>query len=208
MQIYRGMDIGTAKPTAEERARAPHHMLDVADPREDFSVARYQEMAEVCAAQILARGHRPLFVGGTGFYLRALRQPMTMGAVPGDEAIRAELQQIADSEGGHERLHAMLAQVDPETAARLHPNDTRRAIRALEVWRLTGTPFSRQEQQTAPAAFRYRVVTLDMDRAVLYDRIERRVDQMLLDGLVEEVRGLLASGVPRDCQAMKAIGYK
>ena len=208
MQIYRGMDIGTAKPTAEEQARAPHHMLDVADPREAFSVARYQELAEACVRQIHARGHRALFVGGTGFYLRALRHPMAMGEVRGDEALRRELEALAETEGGRERLHRMLAAVDPETAARLHENDVRRAVRALEVYRLTGIPFSRQPQKEEKSPFDYRVVCLTMDRERLYRRIERRVDRMLEDGLLREVRGLLDSGVPADCQAMKAIGYK
>ena len=131
MQIYRGMNIGTAKPTAEEMDGIPHHMLDVADPRESFSVARYQEMAEQVMGEIVTRGHTPLLVGGTGFYLRALRNPMAMGGVGSDETIRTEQEARAAQEGGREALHAELATVDPETAARLPVNDTRRVIRAL-----------------------------------------------------------------------------
>lgn len=131
MQIYRGMDIGTAKPTAEEQAAAPHHMINVADPRQGFSVSRYQEMAEECVRQIQGRGHRALFVGGTGFYLRALRSPMAMGEVRGDEQLRDQLQAQADAPGGKEMLHKRLEEVDPVTAARLHVNDVRRVIRAL-----------------------------------------------------------------------------
>ena len=184
MQIYRGMDIGTAKPTADERAQAVHHMVDVAEPTEDFSVARYQEMAESCIADIQARGHRALLVGGTGLYLRALRQPMAMGEAAADESIRQELQQIADAPGGKERL------------------------RALEVYRLTGRPFSQQPQIKTDSRFSYRVASLTMPRDILYARIEQRIDQMLADGLAEEVSRLLKSGVPRDAKAMKAIGYK
>lgn len=208
MQIYRRMNIGTAKPTETEMAGIPHHMLDVVDPDEAFSVARYQEMAEECIADILARGKQPLLVGGTGLYLRALRQPMAMGDAAADDAIRAELEQLAAVDGGKQRLHDMLAEVDPVTAERLHLNDVRRAVRALEVYRLTGVPFSQQPQSQTVSRYDYRVASLTMDRAVLYARIEKRVDQMAEQGLVEEVRGLLDSGVSADCQAMKAIGYK
>ena len=208
MQIYRRMNIGTAKPTVEEMSGIAHHMLDVAEPDENFSVARYQEMAEECIADIQARGKRALLVGGTGLYLRALRQPMAMGDASADEAIRAELEQLATENGGKQRLHDMLAEVDPETAARLHLNDVRRTVRALEVYRLTGVPFSKQPQIQTDSRFVYRVASLTMDRALLYSRIEKRVDSMIQQGLLDEVRGLLESGVPADCQAMKAIGYK
>ena len=207
MQLYRGMDIGTAKPDLAERAGIPHHLLDVADPGESFSVARYTELAEAAAADILRRGHRVLFVGGTGFYLRALRHPMAMGGTQGDPALRERLEAEAAARGP-QPLHARLAQVDPVTAARLHPNDVRRVIRALEVWELTGRPFSDQPQAEARPAFDYRVAALGMDRAKLYDRINLRVDQMITGGLEEEIRRLLAAGVSRDSQAMKAIGYK
>ena len=208
MQIYKRMNIGTAKPTMEEMAGIPHHMLDVAEPDENFSVARYQEMAEECIADIHARGKRALLVGGTGLYLRALRQPMAMGDVSGDDDIRAELEAIAAQEGGKQRIHDMLEAVDPDTAERLHLNDVRRVVRALEVYRLTGVPFSKQTQIQTDSRFSYRVASLTMDRSLLYSRIEKRVDIMVEQGLVEEVRGLLDSGVPADCQAMKAIGYK
>lgn len=208
MQIYRGMDIGTATPSLEEMDGIPHHMIDVADPTVAFSVARYQEMAEACIADIHARGKRALLVGGTGLYLRALRTPMAMGDVSADEGIRAELEALAATEDGKQRLHDMLAEVDPDTAARLHLNDVRRAVRALEVYWQTGIPFSKQPQIKAQSRFQYRVATLTMDRALLYARIEKRVDLMIEQGLLHEVQGLLDSGVPADCQAMKAIGYK
>lgn len=208
MQIYRRMDIGTAKPTVQEMEGIPHHMIDVAEPDESFSVARYQEMAEACIADIHARGKRALLVGGTGLYLRALRHPMAMGDASADESIRTELEALAAQEDGKQRLHDMLAEVDPDTAARLHLNDVRRAVRALEVYRLTGVPFSQQTQLDADSRFNYRVASLTMDRALLYARIEQRVDLMIKQGLISEVKGLLDSGIPADCQAMKAIGYK
>lgn len=208
MQIYRGMNIGTAKPDHLEMDGIVHHMLDIVDPNEPFSVAEYQERAEAVCADIFARGRQPLFVGGTGLYLRALRHPMAMGVVAGDDQLRDELQLIADAPGGKERLHDELAQVDPVTADRLHVNDARRVIRALEVYRLTGTPFSQQPIVETEPPFDYRVATLTMDRTILYDRINHRVDQMLDAGLIDEVKGLLASGVPAGAQALKAIGYK
>jgi tRNA dimethylallyltransferase len=208
MQIYRRMNIGTAKPTIEEMDGIPHHMIDVAEPTENFSVARYQEMAEECIADIHSRGKRALLVGGTGLYLRALRTPMAMGDVAADDSIREELEALAATENGKQQLHDMLAEVDPDTAARLHLNDVRRAVRALEVYRQTGVPFSKQPQLTLESRFKYRVATLTMDRALLYSRIEKRVDIMVQQGLVGEVEELLNSGVPADCQAMKAIGYK
>ena len=208
MQIYRRMNIGTAKPNMDEMEGVPHHMIDVAEPDEAFSVARYQELAETCIADIHARGKRALLVGGTGLYLRALRQPMAMGDVSADEAIRAELEAIALEAGGKQRLHDMLEAIDPMTAARLHVNDSRRVIRALEVYRLTGVPFSQQPQIETESRFQYRVATLTMDRALLYQRVEKRINIMFAQGLAEEVRSLLDSGVPADSQAMKAIGYK
>ena len=208
MQIYRGMDIGTAKPTMEEMDGIPHHMLDVADPRENYSVAQYQQAAENVAQEIIQRGRQPLFVGGTGLYLRALRHPMSMGQVAADDALRETLQQEADAPGGKEALHHRLAMVDPDTAERLPVNDVRRVIRALEVYQLTGVPFSKQPQVEEEARFRYRVATLTMERSLLYRRIEQRVDAMMEQGLPNEIKGLLDAGVPADAQAMKAIGYK
>ena len=157
MQIYRGMNIGTAKPTLAEMDGIPHHMIDVANPEEAFSVARYQEMAEEYIADIQSRGKKVLLVGGTGLYLRALRQPMAMGDVAANDKIRAELEALAAQENGKQRLHDMLAEVDPDTAARLHLNDVRRAVRALEVYQLTGVPFSKQPQLQGEGRFTYRV---------------------------------------------------
>ena len=208
MQIYRGMDIGTAKPTAQEQAAAPHHMIDVADPVESYSVARYQEEAEQVIRAIHGRGHRALLVGGTGLYLRALRHPMALGDTTGDPAFREEMEALAAREGGREALHARLWAIDPESAGRIHMNNTRRVIRALEVHHLTGVPFSQQPQIEGEPPFSYRVASLTMDRDTLYQRIERRVDQMMEEGLVAEVRGLMDAGVPASAQAMQGLGYK
>ncbi len=208
MQIYRGMDIGTAKPTAAERARAPHHMLDICDPRDSYSVAQWVEDACACIRDIRSRGRRALLVGGTGFYLRALRHPMAMGSVPAVPEIRAELEAAAAEPNGKEILHRQLEEADPVTAARLHVNDVRRVIRALEVFRATGIPFSRQAQVETPPPFPSRCAVLTLPRDRLYARIDLRVDRMLEAGLVDEVRALLDSGVPEDCQSMKGLGYK
>ncbi len=208
MQIYRGMTIGTAKPTPEEMDGIPHHMVDVAEPGEAFSVANYQQMAENAMADIIARGKQPLLVGGTGLYLRALRHPMAMGMVTGDEAIRTELENEAKQTDGRYKLHRRLFEIDPETANRLHVNDVRRVVRALEVYQLTGVPFSKQPQVEQEPPYEYRVASLTMDRAILYQRIEKRVDLMLEAGLVEEVGSLLESGIPADAQALKGLGYK
>ena len=208
MQIYRGMTIGTAKPTPEEMDGVPHHMIDVAEPGEAFSVAQYQEMAEAAMADIVSRGHQLLLVGGTGLYLRALRHPMAMGMVTGDDAIRQQLEDEAKQTDGRYKLHQRLESVDPDTAARLHVNDVRRVVRALEVYQLTGIPFSKQPQVEQETPFNYRVASLTMDREILYQRIEKRVDMMLEAGLLDEVRALLDSGVPADAQAMKGLGYK
>ena len=209
MQIYRRMDIGTAKPTPEERAQVVHHMIDVVEPAENYTVAQYREDAEEAASRVLSRGHIPVFCGGTGFYLRALRMPMEMGGAPGSQAVRDELELAAGEEGGKERLHDALRAVDPASAGRIHVNDVRRVIRALEVYRVTGRPFSMQTNEKAvPPSFRYRVVCLTREREELYRRINLRVDRMMEQGLLEEVRGLLRSGVPREAQAMQGIGYK
>ena len=192
MQIYRRMDIGTAKPTAQERALLPHHMLDVADPTEAYAVADYAVAAERVIAEILSRGRVPILVGGTGLYLKALMDGLSLGGAGGDERLRAELNALADEPGGKERLHARLAAVDPETAARLHPNDRRRVIRAIEVYEQTGV---------LPLA-------LEWPRDLLYARLEARVHRMMEMGLLSEVRALLESGVPPAAQSMQGIGYK
>ena len=208
MQIYRRMDIGTAKPTAEEMDGVPHHMLDVADPGEDYSVARYVEEASACVEDILARGRLPIVAGGTGMYIDNLLAGRTFAAFTGKW--RQILQDRAAKEG-IAALYRELEQVDPQRAARLHLADEKRIIRALEVWHETGETITEHDRRTAALPPRYEAARIGLtfaDRADMWVRIDRRVDQMMAAGLVEEVEGLLASGVPERCTAMQAIGYK
>ncbi len=210
MQIYRRMDIGTAKPTVEEMGGIPHHMIDVADPEEDFSVARYVDMAAACVDDVLSRGRLPILAGGTGLYIDSLLSGRTFAAFDGASPLRAELEERCDKEGGAALL-AELARVDPESAARLHPNDAKRIVRALEVWLTTGKTITQHNAETRALPLRYDALTLTLDferREDMWDRIDRRVDRMMEAGLAEEVRTLLGGGVPTRCTAMQAIGYK
>ena len=210
MQIYRRMDIGTAKPTAEEMGNIPHHMIDVADPWEDFSVARYVDMASRCVDGILARGRLPILAGGTGLYIDSLLSGRTFAAFEEESPLRGELEERYAQEGGRALLN-QLAQADPESAARLHPNDGKRIVRALEVWLSTGKTITQHNRETLALPPRYTALTLNLDfqrREDMWRRIDRRVDRMMAAGLVEEVRALLNSGVPARCTAMQAIGYK
>ena len=207
MQIYRGMDIGTAKPTRAERSAIPHHLLDVAEPEEEYSVGRYLKEATAAIDGVLARGHLPVLVGGTGLYLRALSEGLTLGHTPGDEAVRRAWEDFLLKEG-KEALHARLAAVDEPSAARLHPNDTRRVIRALEVFELTGRPISAQRPKIEDSPYDLRLYAPDWPREELYGRADRRVEEMLKAGLAQELQGLLAGGVREDAQSMQGIGYK
>ena len=210
MQIYRRMDIGTAKPTAEEMDGIPHHMIDVADPEEDFSVARYVELASACVDDILARGKLPIVAGGTGLYVDSLLSGRTFAAFSPESALRKELEEELAERGGEAMLEE-LSRVDPEAAARLHPNDHKRIVRALEVYRSTGKTISEHNRETQALPPRYEALTIGLnfqDRADLWARIDARVDQMAADGLEREVRELLSSGLSPRCTAMQAIGYK
>lgn len=210
MQIYRRMDIGTAKPTQAEMRGVPHHMLDVADPEEDFSVARYVDMAAKCVDDILSRGRLPILAGGTGLYIDSLLSGRTFAPFQPDSPLRGELEEQLRREGGAAML-ARLAQVDPDSAARLHPNDEKRIIRALEVYQSTGKTITQHNLETRAIPPRYDALTLALafeQREDMWSRIDRRVDQMMDQGLVAEVQGLLDSGVPAKCTAMQAIGYK
>ena len=210
MQIYRRMDIGTAKPTPEEMRGVPHHMLDVADPEEDFSVARYVDMAARCVDDILARGRLPILAGGTGLYIDSLLSGRTFAAFSPESPLRGELEARLAGEGG-EALLAELAKVDPDTAARLHPNDGKRIVRALEVYLSTGKTMTQHNAETLSIPPRYDALTITLGfqrREDMWGRIDRRVDVMMADGLVAEVQALLDSGVPDKCTAMQAIGYK
>ena len=208
MQIYRGMDIGTAKPTKEEMGGIPHHMLDVADPAEDYSVARYVHDADACVRDILSRGKLPIVVGGTGLYIDNLIAGRDFAPFTG--AWREKLQARAREEG-LPALHEELRRIDPDRAEKLHPNDEKRILRALEVWYETGETITAHDERTRSLPPKYdalRVCLTFSRREDLWERIDRRVDLMMAAGLEEEVRSLLASGVPPAATAMQAIGYK
>lgn len=204
MSLYRGMDIGTAKASKQELDEVPHHLIDFIDPHEEYSVAEYITAAAAVCEDIIARGKTPLFVGGTGLYLRGLLRGVFEGP-PADWEFRNQLQEESNSES----LHQQLSKIDPVSADRLHPNDVRRVIRALEVHHLTGKPLSAWHAETAlPAEHRPKnVFWLEPPRDWLHERINRRVDQMFADGLVEEVRQLLAAEKPPGRTARQALGY-
>jgi len=209
MQVYRYMDIGTAKPTVGERQGVPHHLIDVVDPDQDFNAALYGEMAREAVRGVVSRRRWPILAGGTGLYIRAVTEPFSFGAATGDPDLRRRLEAEAAALGGHV-LHRRLAAVDPQAAFRLHPNDLRRVVRALEVYLLTGTPLSRYQQKDRgrEREFRPFVFGLTADRAWLYRRIEERVDRMLEAGLLAEVEGLLRRGYGRQLTSMQGLGYK
>ncbi|MCL2588347.1 MAG: tRNA (adenosine(37)-N6)-dimethylallyltransferase MiaA [Oscillospiraceae bacterium] len=210
MQVYRGMDIGTAKPMQDEMTGVPHHMIDVADPAEPYSVARYVEEAAACMDDILARGKLPIVVGGTGLYIDSLLLGRTFAQSPAAEGVREALLARYETEGG-EALWQELRQIDPATAARLHANDKKRVLRALEVYTLTGQTITAHNEETKRVPPRYEAVKIALtarDRADLYRRIDRRVDGMMAAGLVGEVETLIRSGLSADSTALQAIGYK
>lgn len=208
MTLYRGMDIGTAKATHQEQARVPHHLLDLLDPWEEFSVARYLDAAGTAIREILSRGKTPLFVGGTGLYLRSLLRGVFEGPSANPE-IREKLEAVLQEQGGEE-LHRRLSHLDPITADRLHPNDHRRLIRALEVIELTGQSISSQQQQPVLSADQRpsHVYWLSPPRDWLHDRINQRVDQMFDQGLVAEVQRLRTHPQGFSPTARQALGYK
>jgi tRNA dimethylallyltransferase len=205
-QVYRQMDIGTAKPTPAEQAAAPHFLLDVVAPDEPFSLATYQEQAMAALAALTAQGRVPLLVGGTGQYLAAVLEGWQIPRVPPQPELRAELEETARTQGVG-ALYAWLAEVDPQAAATIDRDNLRRIIRALEVYSVTGQPISVQQTRQTPP---YQITTLwlDMPRAALYARIDRRVDAMLAAGLLAEVEQLLARGYRWDSPAMSGLGYR
>ena len=207
-QIYRQMDIGTAKPTPEEQQAARHHLIDCVDISEPFSVADYQSLADTAIADIQNRGKRVLLVGGAGLYFRAVVDGLFEG--PGaDPSLRKRLE-VEAAQLGVNSLHNRLRACDPESADRIHPNNLVRVIRALEVYELTGTPMSELQQQWHPEKQRYPFIAfgLTMPRALLYHRIEQRVDVMLANGLIAEVESLLAMGYGRETAALQSFGYR
>ena len=195
---------------AVEMGGIPHHMIDVADPEEDFSVARYVEMAARCVDDVLERGKLPIVAGGTGLYIDSLLSGRTFAPFSPDSALRGELERELEEKGGQAMLEA-LAQVDPEAAQRLHPNDHKRIIRALEVYRSTGKTITQHNRETQAIPPRYNALTIGLafqDRQAMWRRIDQRVDEMVAAGLEDEVRRLLTSGISPKCTAMQAIGYK
>jgi len=205
-QVYRYMDIGTAKPTKEERQRVPHHLVDVVSPDEEFTVAHYRELALTAIEDVFARGRLPLLVGGSGLYVRAVTDGLAVPGIPPDPEFRRRVEAQARAEGG-ELLYRELATADPVAAARIDPRNIRRVIRALEVWHKTGRRFSDQQSATAPP-FQVRKVGLTCNREILYSRIDARVDEMMAHGLLDEVRSLVRRGYTWDLPALSGIGYR
>ena len=208
LQVYRGLDVGSAKATSAERAEVPHHLLDVADPGEVFSAADYARLARAALDGVRGRGRLPIVAGGTGLYLRALLVGLFEGP-PRDEALRRRLEALGDR-FGDERLHRLLGRVDPAAAGRIGPRDRVRVVRALEVYRATGRPISEEQRRGAEPLRGYRtlVVGLDPGRAALRAAIEARTRQMLEQGLMDEVRGLLSRGTDPLARPLQAIGYR
>lgn len=205
-QVYRHMDIGTAKPTPEERAAVPHHLIDVVEPDELYTLAQYQRDAYRAIDEIVHRGRVPFLVGGTGLYVRAVVEGLTIPAVPPNPRLRADLEQLAN-EIGAEGLHRELRQIDPEAAAGIDWRNVRRVIRAIEVFRATGQPISRL-RASQPPPYAVLMIGLTLDRVELYRRIDDRVDRMIAAGLVEEVQRLVARGFGFDTPAMSGLGYR
>lgn len=208
MQVYRMMDIGTAKPDVDELSRAPHHMIDIVDPDEPFDAERYASLAREAVAGIAARGRVPIVAGGTGLYIRTLLHGL-FRAAPVDPELRRRLQKEASANGAPS-LHRRLERADPEAAGRIHPNDRQRVIRALEVFASTGRPLSRFQRSHAFADCPYEAfkIGLKMDRKRLYERIDRRVEAMIEAGFVDEVRGLIDRGYAVGLKSMQSLGYR
>lgn len=209
MQVYRHMDIGSAKVTPEEMDGVPHHLIDVLEPEEEFNVVVFQKLAKEALTGIYERGHIPIIVGGTGFYIQALLYDIDFTENDGDTAIRRELEKLAQTQGAG-CLHQMLQEIDPESAAAIHQNNVKRVIRAIEFYRQTGKKISlhneQEREKQSPYQFLYYV--LDTDRKTLYERIDRRVDLMMEHGLVDEVKHLADMGCTRDMVSMQGLGYK
>ena len=209
MQIYRGMDIGTAKPTIEERQGIVHHMLDIADPREDYSVSRFVEEADKLLQELLSQGKTVILVGGTGLYIDSLMKGLEFAPLP-ESGVRQELTRIAQ-EQGIEVLMDRLRAVDPESAERIHPSNQKRVIRALEIYLESGKTMTQHNLETQQRPPKYEPLWIGLDyvnREALYARINRRVDLMVEQGLLEELQRLLAQGIPEHATSMQAIGYK
>jgi tRNA dimethylallyltransferase len=209
MQVYRKMDIGTAKVNKEERKRVKHHLIDIIYPDQEFSVAEYQKMVELLISEITGRGNLPILVGGTGLYIKAVVEGLILPGREADSGLRKELRGQA-KEYGNRYLHDKLKEIDPELAGKLHYNDLRRIIRGIEIYRQTGKPLSYFNQKQAEKAERYRTLKIGLmrNREELYQRINERIDEMLDQGLLEEVKGLLQDGYDLSTTSLQGIGYK
>ena len=205
-QIYRGMDIGTAKPSAEEQALVPHHLVDIQPPDKQMALATYQQMAFSVIDGIHRRGRVPFLVGGSALYLRAVTEGLRIPEVAPNPALRAELESFAHS-NGRQALHARLQASDPDAAAQIHPNNLRRVIRALEIVQTTGRRKSELET-AAPPPYRILKIGLDLPRPLLHERIDRRIHEMVNAGLVEEMASLLAAGFSPNLPALSSLGYQ
>jgi tRNA dimethylallyltransferase len=207
MQVYRQMDIGTAKATPEEQRIVPHHLIDIIDPDQEYSVAVFQEMATRLISEINRRGRLPFIVGGTGLYIESVTHRFQFAQAAQDPELRERLHKLAEVEGV-EALHRRLAEIDPVTAERLHPNDVKRVIRAIEIYQLTGCRMADFQQRAQSSPYDLMLIGLTMDREKLYERINKRVDKMMEAGLVEEVRQLLDRGYDPSLVSMQGLGYK
>lgn len=209
MQIYKYMDIGTAKATEEEQSQCLHHLLDIIEPDCEFSVADYTKLAHECIADIVSRGKIPVMCGGTGLYIDSVVNDVDFGELNTDYRLRDQLQKLAEKEGG-EKLIEILREFDPISAKRLHPNNLKRVIRAIEFYKTSGIPISEHQEMTKQKESRYNAVMfmINHDREVLYERINRRVDIMVNDGLYDEVKKLMGMGYTPDLNSMQGIGYK
>ncbi len=209
MQVYRKMDIGTAKITREEMSGVAHHLIDVLDPSEDFNVFLFQELAKKAIEQIYSNGHIPILTGGTGFYIQSVLYDIDFSTDDGDDSYRKELEALA-AEKGAEYLHNMLKETDPESAQEIHCNNVKRVIRALEYHHQTGEKISahNKEQRKKESPYNFAYFVLNDEREQIYDRINRRVDIMLENGLVDEVKALVNEGYTRELVSMQGLGYK
>jgi tRNA dimethylallyltransferase len=207
MQVYKGMDIGTAKIKPEEMEGIPHHLLDIKEPTEPFSVAEFQQMVRPLISEITNRSKMPMIVGGTGLYIQSVIYDYQFSDAPSDANYRSSLEKFAQ-EQGVVALHEKLKEIDPQSAERIHPNNVRRVIRAMEIFYCTGKTMTEwQKKQTPELLYDVALIGLTMEREKLYCRINERVDQMMAEGLLDEVKTLYERGV-RDCQSIQAIGYK
>ncbi len=207
MQIYKSMDIGTAKITEEEMEEIPHHLIDIKHPEEPFSAAEFQELVRSKISEITSRGKLPMIVGGTGLYIQAVIYDYQFSEAPSDDDFRQTLEERAEREG-NEALYKELMEIDPESGSKIHPNNIRRVIRALEIYHCTGKAMSQfQENQSPELLYDTALIGLTMAREKLYERINLRVDIMMKQGLLEEVKSLFDQGL-KDCQSIQAIGYK